>query len=92
VFDVRRVVVLREVARCGSLSAAGNRGLLGLPLTIAGAVGRGFTNTGIVSAGAAAVPILLSANAVGLLLTTIWAAALGQNVNTTVYGVFSRWR
>lgn len=65
-----------------------NPGLLGLPLTIAGAVGLGFTNTGIVSAAAAPVPILLSATAVGLLLTTIWSAALGQNVNATVYGVF----
>lgn len=69
-------------------AAGGNPGLLGLPLTIAGAVGLGFTNTGLVSAGAAPVPILLSANAIGLLLTTIWAAALGQNVNATVYGVF----
>lgn len=67
---------------------AGNPGLLGLPLTLAGAVGLGFTNTGLVSASAAPVPILLSATAVGLLLTTIWSAALGQNVNATVYGVF----
>lgn len=67
---------------------AGNPGLLGLPLTLAGAVGLGFTNTGLVSAGTAPAPILLSATAVGLLLTTVWAAALGQNVNATVYGVF----
>ena len=69
-------------------AAQGNPGLLGLPLTLAGAVGLGFTNTGIVSAAAAPVPILLSATAVGLLFTTIWAAALGQNINATVYGVF----
>lgn len=67
---------------------AGNPGLLGLPLTIVGAVGLGFTNIGVVTAGAAPVPILLSATAVGLLITTIWAAALGQNVNATIYGVF----
>ena len=66
----------------------GNPGLIGLPLIIAGALGLGFTNTGIVGAGAAAVPILLSATTVGLLLTTIWSAALRQNVNATVYGVF----
>jgi len=66
----------------------GNPGLLGLPLIIAGALGLGFTNTGIIGAGAAAVPILLSATTVGLLLTAIWSAALGQNVNATVYGVF----
>jgi succinate-acetate transporter protein len=66
----------------------GNPGLLGLPLIIAGAFGLGFTNTGIIGTGAAAVPILLSATTVGLLLTTIWSAALRQNVNATVYGVF----
>ena len=66
----------------------GNPGLLALPLVIAGGVGLGFTNTGIVDVPAAAVPILLSATAVGLLLATIWAAALTQNVNATVYGVF----
>lgn len=66
----------------------GNPGLLALPLVIAGGVGLGFTNTGIVGVPAAAVPILLSATAVGLLLATIWAAALSQNVNATVYGVF----
>ncbi|MEH3156266.1 MAG: hypothetical protein PGN29_13310 [Gordonia paraffinivorans] len=62
----------------------GNPGLVALPLIIAGAVGLGFTNTGLVHNGAAAVPILLSATSVGLLLATIWAAALRQNVNATV--------
>ncbi len=65
-----------------------NPGLLALPLVIAGGFCLGFTNTGIVDVAAAAVPILLSATAVGLLLATVWAAALRQNVNATVYGVF----
>lgn len=66
----------------------GNPGLIALPLVVAGGFGLGFTNTGIVDVAAAAVPILLSATAVGLLIATIWAAALAQNVNATVYGVF----
>ncbi len=66
----------------------GNPGLLALPLVIAGGFGLGFTNTGLVDVGAAAVPILLSATSIGLLIATIWAAALTQNVNATVYGVF----
>lgn len=66
----------------------GNPGLIALPLVIAGGFGLGLTNTGIVDVGAAAVPILLSATAVGLLIATVWAAALGQNVNATFYGVF----
>jgi succinate-acetate transporter protein len=66
----------------------GNPGLLALPLIIAGGFGLGVTSTGIVDVPSAAVPILLSATAVGLLLATIWSALLSQNVNATVYAVF----
>ena len=66
----------------------GNPGLIALPLIIAGATGLGLINTGIVNVAAAAVPILLSATAIGLLVTTIWSAALSQNVNATIYGTF----
>lgn len=66
----------------------GNPGLIGLPLIIPGALGLGAANTGLVSTSAAAVPILVSATAVGLLITTIWSAALRQNVNATIYGTF----
>lgn len=66
----------------------GNPGLIALPLIIAGGFGLGVTNTGILDVAAAAVPILLSATSIGLLIATIWAAALGQNVNATVYGTF----
>lgn len=66
----------------------GNPGLVALPLIVAGGFGLGLTNTGFVDVPAASVPILLSATAVGLLIATIWAAALGQNVNATIYGTF----
>lgn len=65
-----------------------NPGLIGLPLIIPGAIGLGATNTGLIDVPAAAVPILVSATAVGLLITTIWAAAARQNVNATIYGTF----
>ncbi|WP_167100279.1 GPR1/FUN34/YaaH family transporter [Mycobacterium sp. DL592] len=82
--EVERIAVADTITR----EPQGNPGVLGLPLIIAGALGLGFTNTGIITAGSAAVPILLSATTVGLLITTIWSAALRQNVNVTVYGVF----
>ena len=66
----------------------GNPGLIGLPLIIPGAIGLGATNTGLVSASAAAIPVLVSATAIGLLITTVWSAALRQNVNATIYGTF----
>jgi len=77
-----------DVEQSPSAPPEGNPGLVALPLVIAGGFGLGCTNTGIVDVPAAAVPILLSATAVGLLIATIWAAALGQNVNATIYGVF----
>lgn len=66
----------------------GNPGLVALPLIVAGGFGLGVTNTGILDVAAAAVPVLLSATSIGLLIATIWAATLGQNVNATVYGTF----
>lgn len=69
---------------------AGNPGLVGIPLTIAGAIGLGFSNMGYLSpTGVGAVlPTILTATAVGLLITTIWAAALGQNSSAGLFGVF----
>ncbi|BBZ29365.1 hypothetical protein MMAD_36600 [Mycolicibacterium madagascariense] len=81
------IIIERTVAPPAT-PTEGKPGLLALPLVIAGGFGLGLTNTGIVDVAAAAVPILLSATAIGLLLATIWAAALNQNVNATVYGVF----
>lgn len=66
----------------------GDPGLIALPLIIAGGFGLGVTNTGILDVPAATVPILLSATSIGLLIATLWSAALGQNVNATVYGTF----
>lgn len=66
----------------------GNPGLIALPLIIAGASGLGFTNTGLVDVPAAAVATLLGATSSGLLIATIWSAALRQNVNASVYGTF----
>lgn len=69
---------------------AGNPGLVGIPLTIAGAIGLGFSNMGYLSpTGVGAVlPTILTATAIGLLITTIWAAALGLNASAGLFGVF----
>ncbi len=69
---------------------AGQPGMVGIPTVIAGAVGLGLVNVGYVPAAAAgaALPTILTATAVGLLITTIWAAALGQNVSASLFAVF----
>lgn len=65
----------------------GNPGIVGIPTVIAGAIGLGLVNIGYGSAGAA-IPIILTATSVGLLITTIWAAALGQNASASLFAVF----
>jgi succinate-acetate transporter protein len=66
----------------------GDPAMVGIPNVIAGATGLGLVTIGVFPAAAAgaALPILLSATSVGMLIATIWAAALGQNVTATLYG------
>ena len=66
----------------------GDPAMIGIPNVIAGATGLGLVTIGAFPAAAAgaALPILLSATSVGMLIATIWAAALGQNVTATLYG------
>jgi succinate-acetate transporter protein len=61
-----------------------------LPTVIAGAVGLFLTTIGFVpaSAGLAAIPVILAATVLGLLISTVWAAMLGQNIVATLYAVF----
>jgi succinate-acetate transporter protein len=69
---------------------SGNPGMVGIPTVIAGAIGLGLVDTGYVpaSASAAAIPIIMTATAIGLLIATIWAAALAQNASATLFAVF----
>lgn len=68
----------------------GNPSVVGLPTVIAGAVGLGMVNAGFFTEGAlgATVAILMGATAIGLLIATLWAAALGQNAGASMFGVF----
>src|ERR1700689_288183 len=64
---------------------------LGLPCFIAGSVSFGLAQVGVVPAAAAgaALPVILGFSAIGIFLTTIWAASLGQNAVATVFGIFA---
>jgi len=57
----------------GSGQLLGDPMMLGLPCFIVGA----------------AIPIILTATAIGLFLATIWAASLGQNAVASVFGIFA---
>jgi succinate-acetate transporter protein len=65
--------------------------LLGLPSFVVGAVALSFATVGYVppEAVGAALPIILGATGLGLLITTVWCAYLGQSFVASVFGVFT---
>lgn len=65
--------------------------VLGLPCFIVGSVALGLVLTTFVPAAAvgASVAILVAATGTGLLLSTAWAAALGQSAVAGVLGIFA---
>jgi uncharacterized protein len=70
---------------------AGNPMLLGLPVFTAGSVALALTFIGYVPATArtGALPIIMMSTGVGLLVSTLWAIALGQSAVACVFGIFS---
>jgi uncharacterized protein len=70
---------------------AGDPLSLGLPAFIVGSVALGMVLIGFVSplGVGASLPIILAATAVGLLISTFWAAGLGQSAVALVLGVFA---
>jgi uncharacterized protein len=69
---------------------AGNPAMLGLPSFIAGSVALGLGLAGVVPAGVLGAPlaIILAATAIGLLLSAIWSAAIGQTAVAGIFGIF----
>jgi succinate-acetate transporter protein len=69
---------------------AGDPSILGLGSFIVGSVALGLSLVGVVPAGVLGAPlaIILSATALGLLMATIWCAALGQSAVAAVFGIF----
>jgi succinate-acetate transporter protein len=69
---------------------AGDPSIFGLGSFIAGSVALGLGLVGVVPAGVLGAPlaIILAATALGLLMATIWCAALGQSAVAAVFGIF----
>jgi succinate-acetate transporter protein len=70
---------------------AGDPLSLGLPSFIVGSVALGMVLIGFVSplGTGASLPIILAATAIGLLVSTVWAMALGQSAVALILGVFA---
>jgi succinate-acetate transporter protein len=70
---------------------AGTPAAVGLPAFVVGSVALGLTLVGYVpaTAGAAPIPIIAAATSLGLMIATIWAAAIGQSAVASVFGIFA---
>jgi uncharacterized protein len=86
--DTHTEEAVAETAVIGPL--AGNPAMLGLPSFIAGSVALGLGLAGVVPAGVLGAPlaIILAATAIGLLLSAIWSAAIGQTAVAGIFGIF----
>jgi hypothetical protein len=69
----------------------GNPAAVGLPAFIVGSIALGLVLVGYVPATAvgASLPIIGAATAIGLLVATVWAAAVGQSAVASVFGIFA---
>ena len=69
---------------------AGDPSIFGLGSFIAGSVALGLSLVGVVPAGVLGAPlaIILAATALGLLMSTVWAAVVGQSAVAAVFGIF----
>jgi succinate-acetate transporter protein len=72
-------------------ASGGDPAILGLPIFVVGSIALGLANVGYVppAAAAAALPIILAATGLGLLVATIWAAGLGQTLVAGIFGLFA---
>lgn len=71
--------------------ATGDPSILGLPIFVAGSLALGLALVGYVPAAAAAsaIPIILAGTGIGLVISAIWAAALGQTLVAGIFGLFA---
>ena len=70
---------------------AGDPAILGLPIFVVGSVALGLSLVGYVpaAAGGAIVPVIFAATGLGLVISTVWAAALGQTMVASIFGLFA---
>jgi uncharacterized protein len=87
--EAANVSVAIEEAPTGH--AAGDPAILGLPIFAAGSIALGLALVGYVPAVAvtSVLPIMLAATGLGLLISTVWAASLGQTVVAGIFGLFT---
>lgn len=73
------------------MDSSGDPQLIGVPIFVVGSIALGLTLVRYVPAAAqgASLPIIIAATGLGLLVSTVWAARLGQSFVACVFGVFT---
>jgi uncharacterized protein len=69
----------------------GDPAILGLPIFVVGSIALGLSLVGYVpdAAGGVIVPVIFAATGLGLVISTVWAAALGQTMVASIFGLFA---
>jgi succinate-acetate transporter protein len=69
----------------------GDPAILGLPIFVVGSTALGFSLVGYVpdAASGVIVPVIFAATGLGLVISTVWAAALGQTMVASIFGLFA---
>jgi succinate-acetate transporter protein len=86
------VATPREIADAPSSAFfAGNPAAVGVPVFVAGSVALALVLIGYVPPDAvgASIPIIATATGIGLIITTIWSAAVGQTALASIFGIFA---
>jgi succinate-acetate transporter protein len=74
-----------------AVAPSGDPSILGLPIFVVGSVALGLSLVGYVpaAAGGVIVPVIFAATGLGLVISTIWAATLGQTMVASIFGLFA---
>ena len=72
-------------------AATGDPAILGLPIFVVGSIALGLSLVGYVpdAAGGVVVPVIFAGTGLGLVISTVWAAALGQTMVASIFGLFA---
>jgi succinate-acetate transporter protein len=84
-------VPIAEAPAVAESAPAGDPAILGLPIFVVGSIALGLSLVGYVpaAAGGVIVPVIFAATGLGLVISTVWAAALGQTMVASIFGLFA---
>jgi succinate-acetate transporter protein len=82
---------VHDLPKAEPAALGGDPAILGLPIFAVGSIALAFSLVGYVPAAASGiiVPVIFAATGVGLVISTVWAALLGQTMVASIFGLFA---